>query len=314
MKILISDSIGQSGIDYLKQQARLPDGQGFEVVLKPDITPEELIGEIGEYDGLIVRSRTKVTAEVIAAGQKLKVIGRAGSGLDNIDVEAAKKAGVAVVNAPGANAQSVAEHTMALILALFRKLLPVATALKAGRWEKKGYMATELSGKTIGIVGFGNVGMKVAEITHGFGMKLLVATRTQTSEKEKTMKDLNGTLVTLDQLLKESDVVTLHVPKSSETEHLIGEKELALMKKTSYLINCSRGGVVDEAALIKALTTRQMAGAALDVFSTEPLPADSPLLKLDNVILTPHIAAASAEAKERASLLVAQAVAAALLV
>ena len=291
-KVLISDSIAQSGIEYLKQK-------DFDVVLKPNITPEELLAEIGMYDGLIVRSRTKVTSEVIARGEKLKVIGRAGSGLDNIDVTAGKKAGIAVVNAPGANATSVAEHTMALILALFRNLIPVATALKAGRWEKKTYQATELSGKTLGIVGFGHVGSLVAAAAAGFGMKIIVATRTQT-------------MVSLDQLLKKADVITLHVPKSDQTEHLIGAKELALMKKTSYLVNCSRGGVVDEGALVEALQNQQIAGAGLDVFVTEPLPADNPLLKLSNVILTPHVAGQSAEAKERASLAVAQAVVGAL--
>ncbi|MBI5619457.1 hydroxyacid dehydrogenase [Candidatus Gottesmanbacteria bacterium] len=297
-KILVSDAIVQNGIDFLK-------GKGFEVVLKPDITPEELVKEIGDYGALIVRSRTKVTLDVITVGKKLKVIGRAGSGLDNIDVAAAKSAGITVVNAPGANATSVAEHTMAVILNLFRNLIPVATALKAGRWEKKTYQVTELAGKTIGIVGFGHVGSLVAQLAAGFGMKILVTTRSQ--------KSVPGALVPLEQLLRESDVITLHVPKSSETQSLIGKKELALMKKTSYLVNCSRGGVVDEEALVAALTNRQIAGAALDVFATEPLPADSPLLSLPNVILTPHVAGQSREAKERASLAVAQEVAAALL-
>lgn len=301
-KILIADPISESGTDFLKQQ-------GFDVVVKPDITSEELLTEIAQYNGLIVRSRTNVTAEVIAHGDNLKVIGRAGSGLDNIDVAAAKKAGIAVVNAPGANSQSVAEHTMALILGLFRNLLPAATALAGGKWEKKGYTASELHGKTIGIVGFGHVGSLVAKLAAGFGMKLVVSTRTETEEKEKMVRGFNGSLVSLDHLLKESDVVTIHVPRSSETEALIGKKELALMKKTSYLVNCSRGTVVDEKALVEALTSQQLAGAALDVFATEPLPADSPLLKLKNVILTPHVAGQSREAKERASLAVAQAVA-----
>ncbi len=299
MKILISDPIAPNGIEFLKQQR-------FEVVLKPDITPEALLKEVDNYDGLIVRSRTKVTAEVIAKGKNLKVIGRAGSGLDNIDADTAKKAGIAVVNAPGANSESVAEHTIVLILALFRNLLPVATALKAGRWEKKGYEASELSGKTIGIVGFGNVGVKVAALAHTFGMHVLVATRTESDEKKSLLAALKGRFVPLAELLKQSDVVTIHVPKSAETQGLIGAGELALMKKTSYLVNCSRGGVVDEEALIKALTNHQIAGAALDVFTTEPLPPDSPLFTLNNVILTPHIAAQSSEAKERASLMVAQ--------
>lgn len=301
-KVLISDNISQSGIEFLK-------GKGLEVVLKPEMTPEELLAEISNYDGLIVRSRTKVTADIIAKGKNLNVIGRAGSGLDNIDVEAAKKSGIAVVNAAGANATSVAEHTMALILALFRNLVLSATGLKAGRWEKKGYVARELAGKTIGIIGFGHVGSLVAQLAHGFGMKIIVSTRTETEEKEKMVRGFNGSLVSLNHLLKESDVVTIHVPRSSETEALIGKKELALMKKTSYLVNCSRGGVVDEAALVEALQHQQLAGAALDVFATEPLQVGSPLLSLPNVILTPHVAGQSAEAKERASLAVAQAVA-----
>lgn len=301
-KILIADPIAQSGIDFLK-------GKGFEVVVKPQISPEELLAEVRNYDGLIVRSRTKVTADMIAKGKTLKVIGRAGSGLDTIDVEAAKKAGIAVVNAPGANSGSVAEHTMALILALFRNLVPAAASLQRGKWEKKGYVARELFGKTIGIVGFGTIGAKVAGLAAAFGMKVLVTNRTQTEEKKKMVRLFDGYMVNLKQLLSESDVVTLHVPKSDETEHLIGEKELALMKKTAFLVNCSRGGVVDEAALINVLQKQQIAGAALDVFTTEPLAADSPLVSLPNVILTPHVAGQSAEAKDRASLAVAQAVA-----
>ena len=297
-RILISDAIAQSGIDFLKRK-------GFDVVVKPEITAEELLVEIGNYEGLIVRSRTKVTGDVITNGKNLKVIGRAGSGTDNIDVAAAQKAGITVVNAPGANAISVAEHTMALILALTRRLFPVAIALKQGRWEKKGYVATELSGKTIGIVGFGNIGMKVAALAHGFGMKILVSTRTKSEEKRRLVSSLVGYFVSLEKLLKESDVVTLHVPKSDETSGLVGEKELAMMKRTAYLVNCSRGGVVDEGALVEALQQHRIAGAALDVFTVEPLPPDSPLLQFDNVILTPHIAAASCESRERASLAVA---------
>lgn len=292
-KILIADSIGQSGIEFLR-------GKGFDVAYKPEITQEELLSEIGSYDGLIVRSRTKVTAEAIAAGVKLKVIGRAGSGLDNIDADAAKKAGIVVVNAPGANATSVAEHTMALILALFRNLIPVANALKNGKWEKKTYKAAELAGKTIGIVGFGNIGGKVAGMAAGSGMKVLVTTRSVTPGRAN---------VSLETLLSESDVVTLHVPKSEETMHLIGAKEFSVMKKTAFLVNCSRGGVVDEGALIEALQQHRIAGAALDVFTVEPLPPDSPLLQFANVILTPHIAASSIESCERASLVVAQEVA-----
>lgn len=301
-KILISDSIGQSGIEFLK-------GKGLDVVYMPDITEEQLLSEIGNYDGVIVRSRTKVTAEIIAAGKNLKVIGRAGSGLDTIDVEAAKKAGVRVVNAAGANSQSVAEHTMALILALFRNLIPVASALKNGTWEKKTYKAVDLAGKTIGIVGFGSIGSKVAVVARGFGMKILVTTRSETPEKKQLLDAVGGAFVPLEKLLKDADIVTLHVPKSGETVAMIGAKELASMKKTAFLINCSRGGVVDEKALIDALQKGIISGAGLDVFSVEPLPQDSDLLSLSNVILTPHIAASSVESRERASLAVAQEVA-----
>ena len=294
--ILIADSIGQSGIEFLK-------GKGLDVVYKPDITPAELLSEIKNYDALIVRSRTKVTGAVIAAGKQLKVIGRAGSGLDTIDVATAKKTGITVVNAPGANSQSVAEHTMAFILALFRNLIPVANALKNGKWEKKTYKAAELAGKTIGIVGFGNIGGKVAGMAAGFGMKVLVTTRSATP---------GGANVPLETLLSESDVVTLHVPKSEQTTAMIAAKELGLMKKTAFLVNCSRGGVVDEGALVEALQHHRIAGAALDVFPVEPLPQDSPLLSLSNVLLTPHVAAASAESRERASLAVAREVARAL--
>lgn len=300
-KILVSDKIAEEGIAFLKNA-------GHEVVASFDISADKLLEEIPKYEALIVRGRTKVTREVIERGAKLKVIARAGIGVDNIDVDAAKAKNIAVVNASGATSETVAEHTIALMLALSRNLLPVANALKAGKWEKKTYQAMELKDKTLGIIGYGAIGMRVAEIAAAFGMKIIVFTRTQSEEKRNHLNQLKGTFVFLEELLKSVDVVTLHVPFSKETEQLIGPKELALMKPSALLLNTARGGVVDESSLVVALKEQKLAGAALDVFSTEPLPVDSQLVTLSNVIVTPHVASVSPEAAARASMIVARTV------
>lgn len=290
MNIIVCDRIGQEGIDYLEKK-------GHTVIFLPEITPEELLSKVADAQALIVRGRTKVTQAVIEAGTKLKVVARSGTGVDNIDRQAAGVRNIAVVNAPGANAESVAEHAFAFMLALARFLVPTVNTLKGGFWAKSDFRGMELKGKTLGVVGLGHIGKRVAELGAVFGMDVLVFTR----HTHKT-----GKQVTLPELLAASDFVSLHVPLTDETRGLMGVKEFGRMKKTAYFINTARGAIVDEEALITALKTRAIAGAALDVYATEPLPPESQLLSLSNVILTPHVAADSREGENRASLMVAE--------
>ncbi len=283
MRVLVCDRVGQDGIDFLTSK-------GHEVIFSPDITAEQLVQKAVDVDALIVRGRTKVTKEVIAAATQLKVIARSGTGVDNIDLLAAKEKKITVVNAPGANAESVAEHTFAFMLALARNLVPAVTQLKSGTWAKSDFRGMELKGKTLGVLGFGHIGKRVAELGKAFGMDVLVYAKGNP----------------LDEFLASVDIVSLHVPLTSETRGLMGAKEFKKMKKTAILINTARGAIVDEAALIDALKTGTIAAAALDVYSTEPLSSESELLKLPNVILTPHVAADSREGENRASSMIAE--------
>jgi D-3-phosphoglycerate dehydrogenase / 2-oxoglutarate reductase len=282
-KILVTDRVGEEGISYLKDK-------GYEVIVSPTITAEELMHAAADVDALLVRGRTKVTTEVIAVAKRLKVIGRSGTGVDTIDTKAAQDRHIAVVNAPGANAQSVAEHTMALMLAVSRHIVPAVNSVKAGKWEKANYHGMELQGKTLGILGMGHIGSRVAKLAEAFGMTVLFYVR-------------GGDLATV---LKQSDVISIHLPLTDETRGRIGAKELASMKRTAMLINTARGAIVDEKALVSALQEGTIAAAALDVYEKEPLSPDSALLKLTNVILTPHVGADSPESENRASLSVAQ--------
>ena len=297
--ILISDTCSSEAIAFLQKS-------GHTVSYQPEITPEQLLIEIPQYEAFVVRSRTIVTKEVIEKASKLRVIARAGSGVDTIDVASAKEKNIIVVNAPGANSEAVAEHTIALLLALMRDLITFDAALHKGRWEKKTYKGVELLGKTLGVIGFGAIGKRVAELARAFGMKIIVHNRTTTGEKKNQLDRLEGQFVSLEELLKTADVVTIHIAKKDETVDLIGEKELGFMKSTAFLINAARGGIVNETALIDALKQKQIKGAALDVFATEPLPADNGFRELENVILTPHIASISPEANARASMMVVE--------
>lgn len=290
MKVLIADKIGEPGLVLLGKR-------GYDVVFRPDITAQELPAAVASVSALAVRGRTKVTKAVIDAAKNLKVIARSGTGVDNIDRVAAAKRGIVVVNAPGANAESVAEHVIAFMLVLARGLVPIINQLKKGEWRKSAFTATELKGKTLGIVGFGHVGSRVAELALAFGMELLVYTRSKVPGHK---------LSTLPDLLKASDFISLHVPLTEETRGLIGKREFAMMKKSAYLINTARGAVIDEQSLVDALTRKAIAGVALDVYTVEPLPPDNPLHGLDNAILTPHVGADSREAEDRASISVAQ--------
>jgi D-3-phosphoglycerate dehydrogenase len=292
-KVLIADQINEKGIDELKDIA--------EVVTNFTISKEELIDVIKDFDAIIVRSRTKVTREVIEASNKLKVIARAGVGVDNVDVQTATERGVMVINAPESTSITVAEHTMGLILALSRKIAIADNSVKNGKWEKSRFMGIELNGKTLGVIGMGRIGSQVVTRSKAFGMETLVYDPYIT---EKTASELGVTVVDLETLIKKSDVMTIHVPLTSETKHLIAREQLEMMKNNAFLVNCARGGIINEDDLYEALATGKIRGAGLDVFENEP-PKDSPLLRLDNVVLTPHIAASTSEAQRDAAIIVA---------
>ena len=295
-KVLVCDPIHEEGIKKLRQA-------GFEVDVKLTISHEELIDVVSNYDALIVRSRTKVTKEIIKAGKQLKIIGRAGVGLDNIDLETAEKQGIAVLNTPEAPAEAVAELTIGLMISLARHISLADRAMKGGEWIKKKLRGWELRGKTLGVVGLGNVGEKVARIAKAMGMKILITKRTP--PKPELLRELEGEFIPLLELLQRSDVVTIHVPLTPQTHHMVGAKELQIMKDGAFLINTSRGAVVDEKALLEALQSGKLGGAALDVHEAEP-PTDLTLTGLPNVVCTCHIGAQTREAQRAASTLIAE--------
>ena len=293
MKVLIADQINEKGIDELKDVAK--------VVANTSITKEELVKVIKDFDAIIVRSRTKVTREVIEAAEKLKIIARAGVGVDNVDVEAATQHGIMVVNAPESTSITVAEHTMGIILSLARKISIADKSVKEGKWEKKKFMGLELNGKTLGVIGMGRIGSQVVTRSKAFGMDALVYDPYIT---EEAAAELGVTVVDLETLLKNSDVMTIHVPLTPETKHLIAKPQFDIMKENAFIVNCARGGIIKEEDLYEALSTGKIGGAGLDVYEEEP-PKDNPLFGLDNVVLTPHIAASTAEAQRDAAIIVA---------
>lgn len=298
-RVLVADALQAVGVDALRKH-------GLDVDVAGSLDEGALIARIGEYEGLIVRSATRVTRAVIAAAPRLEVIGRAGAGVDTIDVEAATERGIIVMNTPGGNTTAVAEHTLALLLALARRV-PVADAsLKAGRWEKNRLQGVELLGKTLGILGLGRVGGEVARRALGFRMQVLAYDPYLTREAAER---LGVDSVELDELLARSDFITIHTPLTGDTRHLIGEAELARMKPGVRLINCARGGIIDEAALARALEAGHVGGAGIDVFEQEPPPADHPLLRFEQVVLTPHLGAATDEAQSAVALAIADQVA-----
>ncbi len=278
-KILIADKVDKSVIDQIKNPK-------FTFDYQPEIAPQELMKTISNYEGLIVRSRTKVTAEIIDKGHALKIIGRVGSGLDNVDCIEAKKRKIAVINSPDSNSESVMELTLGLILSLLRKLSPSYSSMSQGLWLKRDFKGQELGGKKVGVIGFGHVGKSVVKILTAFGAKVDYYSRNQKTNSLKY-------------IFKHSDIITIHLPLNNSTKNLINNDLLSLMKPASFLINTSRGGVIEEKALFKLLQEKKIAGAALDVFWQEPLPPTSPWRKLPNVILTPHIGASTNEALEK---------------
>ena len=296
MRILVCDPVHEEGIEKLKQA-------GFEVDVNPTITPEQLTKIVSNYDVLIVRSRTKVTKEIIEAGRRLRVIGRAGAGLDNINLETAKQRGITVLSTPEALTEAVAELTIGLIISLARSIPLADRTLKEGKWIKKKLMGWQLEGKTLGTIGLGKIGERVARIAKALGMKILI--REIIPLSPELLKELETEVVPLKELLQRSDVITLHVPLTSQTYHMIGAKEFQLMKNGAFLVNTSRGAIVDEKPLLTALKSGKIGGAALDVYEVEP-PRDLELIKLPNVVCTAHIGAQTKKAQNAAASMIAE--------
>jgi D-3-phosphoglycerate dehydrogenase len=295
VRVLVTEPLAERGLELL--------GEEFEVDLRTDLAREGLAGAIEPYEALVVRSQTRVDAPVIDAGANLKVIARAGIGLDNVDVEAATRRGVMVVNAPQSNILSAAEHTMALLLALSRNIPQANEALRSGAWERERFQGVELHGKTLGVMGLGRVGTMVAQRALSFGMRIVAYDPYVSRERARQMGiDL---MPDLGSLLVQADFVSIHLPRTPDTEGLLGEQELALMKEGARLVNTARGGIVDEAALERSLRQGHLGGAALDVFADEPV-TDHPLFGLDNVVVTPHLGAATAEAQDKAGVAIAE--------
>lgn len=294
-KVLVSDPIDQVGIDILSQVA--------QVDVKTGLPAEELVKIIPEYDALMIRSGTKVTKEIVEAATQLKIIGRAGVGVDNVDVPAATRQGIVVVNSPEGNTIAAAEHALAMMLSLSRHIPDANQSVKSNQWDRKSFIGSEVYKKTLGVVGLGKIGSHVANVARAMNMKLLAYDPFISQERAE---QIGCTLVDLDLLFSESDYITLHLPKTPETTHLINREALAKMKPTTRIVNCSRGGIIDEDALVEALETGKIGGAALDVFEEEPL-GESKLREFaGKVILTPHLGASTEEAQVNVAIDVAE--------
>jgi D-3-phosphoglycerate dehydrogenase len=294
-KVLISDKLSQAAVDIFCNR-------GLDVDVKPGLTPAELREIIGAYDGLAIRSNTKVTKELLDVATNLKVVGRAGIGVDNVDLKAATARGVVVMNTPHGNSITTAEHAIAMMFALAREIPEATVSTKAGKWEKNRFMGVELTGKTLGLIGAGNIGSIVADRARGLHMRV-VAYDPFLSEKRAV--DIGVEKAELDDLLARADFITLHTPLTDATRNILSREALAKSKKGVRIINCARGGLIDEAALAEAITSGHVAGAALDVFETEPA-KDSPLFGTEKVVCTPHLGASTNEAQENVALQVAE--------
>jgi D-3-phosphoglycerate dehydrogenase len=304
-KILIADSISQRGIDELSREGAL------DITIKPGLSETDLIEIIPEFSAIVVRSQTKVTADVLNAGGKLRVVGRAGVGVDNVDVEVATRRGIVVLNAPGGNTVSTAEHAFSLLLSVARKIPQADATVRGGNWDRKNLEGVELYNKTLGVIGMGRIGSELSRRAIAFGMRVIAydpylsATRARSLQVELVDE--------LDDLLATSDFISLHTPLTPETGHILDAVRLQRAKRGVRIVNCARGGLIDETALANALQDRHVAAAALDVFEIEPLPSDSPLRSAPNLVLTPHLGASTAEAQESVGIEIAQSVRAALL-
>ncbi len=289
-KVLVSDKLAEEGLEVLHK------AEGIEVLVDTGLSEDELCGVIGDVHGLVIRSGTKVTAKVLEAATELKVIGRAGIGVDNVDLAAASKKGVVVMNTPFGNAVTTAEHALSLLDALCRHIPQATASMKAGKWEKKKFQGREKWNKTLGIVGLGNIGKIAADRARGLHMKVIAADPVISKEEAES---LGVELVSFDELLQRSDFISIHAPLVDSTKHLFDAAAFGKMKKEALLVNAARGGIVDETALVAALKDGTIAGAALDVFETEPPASDHPIFALDNAIVTPHLGASTHEAQTR---------------
>lgn len=299
VKVLVCDPIDDEGIKELRQA-------GFEVDVDPTLSTDRLKEVVSNYDALIVRSRTKVTKEIIESGKKLKAIGRAGVGVDNIDVESAEKRGITVLNTPEALSDAVAELTIGLIISLARKIPLADRAMKEGMWIKKELMGWQLKGKTLGLIGLGSIGERVARIGKALGMKIIFTKRTPPTPE--LLRELEAEYIPLEnfsEFLQKSDIITIHIPLTPQTRHMISDEEIQLMKDGAILINTSRGEIVDEKALFKALQSGKLGGAALDVYEVEP-PKNLELIKLPNIVCTPHIGGQTIESQKEAAITIAR--------
>jgi D-3-phosphoglycerate dehydrogenase / 2-oxoglutarate reductase len=304
-KVLIADAISQRGVDELSRD------DAIEAAVKTGLSEKELVDLIADFSALVVRSQTKVTANILNAGTKLRVVGRAGVGVDNVDVETATRRGIIVLNAPGGNTVSTAEHAFSLLLSAARKIPQADANVRSKKWDKKNFEGVELYNKTLGVIGMGRIGSEFSRRAIAFGMRVIAydpylsATRARSLQVE-LMEEL-------DDLLASADFISLHTPLTAETRHILDAARLGKTKRGVRIINCARGGLIDEPALLKALQDGHVAGAALDVFENEPLPADSPLRSAANLVLTPHLGASTAEAQESVGIEIAHSIRAALL-
>ncbi len=294
VKILVSDPVSDHGIEILKKE--------FDVDIATGLQPAELIKRIGNYEALIVRSETQVTKDVINAGKKLKIIGRAGVGVDNIDVNTATERGIIVVNAPEGNTISAAEHTIAMMMAMSRNIPQANSSLKSRKWDRNKFMGVEVRGKVLGVIGLGRIGTEVAKRAQGMEMNILAYDPFISQERAG---ELGVELTTVEDIVKRADYITVHTPLTKETKDLIGSREFAIMKKGARVINCARGGIINEEALAKAVKDGIVSSAAIDVFTKEP-PFENPLLELDSVIVTPHLGASTEEAQINVAVSVAE--------
>jgi len=295
-RVLVADPLSAAGVDLLRRH-------DLTVDVRTKQNPSDLLAMIPQYDALIVRSGTQVTADLLAAATRLKIVVRAGVGVDNIDIPAATELGILVANAPLGNVVAAAEHTIGLLFALARHIPQAYMAMQSGLWDRKRFMGVEVRNKVLGSLGLGRVASEVARRAHGLGMKVVAYDPYVPPEYAER---LNVELVALDEVFRRADFLTLHMPLTLETRNLVNAQRLALLKPTAYLINCARGGIVDAAALVDALRERRLAGAALDVYEHEPLPADSPLRGLPNLVLTPHLGGSTTEAQDQVAVDAAQ--------
>jgi D-3-phosphoglycerate dehydrogenase len=304
-KILVADPISERGISELQE------GGLLDVTVQTGLKEDALLEIIGEYAGLVVRSQTKATPKLIAAASNLRVIGRAGVGVDNVDVDAATKRGIIVMNTPGGNTISTAEHAFSLMVSLARNIPQADASVKSGKWDRKSFEGVELCGKTLAILGMGRIGTEFARRAIAFGMRVLAYDPYLSASRARSLQV--ELIERLDEIIPQADFITLHMPLTPETKHMISRDRLAKAKKELRIVNCARGGLIDEEALYEALKSRRIAGAALDVFEVEPPPADYNLRTLPNVVFTPHLGASTAEAQENVGIEVAQQIRAALL-